>query len=125
MIKIAALCLWISGLGFGIPCIYGIWSMVRGKGIAYLMGFPTYGNGPFEKIGVHTTTLLLIGFLLVCGLECIAGWGLWRGDKGAAILSFTIIPVEILFFIGFALPFGPIFLIARLFFLLIGWASFN
>lgn len=63
MIKTASLCLWISGLGFGIPGIYGIWSVLKGKGIAYVMGFSTYGNGPFEKIGVHTTIPLLIGFL--------------------------------------------------------------
>jgi len=125
MIKIAALCLWISGLGFGIPCIYGIWSMLKGNGIAIVMGFPTYGNGPFEKIGVYTTIPLLVGFLFVCALECIAGWGLWSGDKGAAILSFAIIPVEMVFFIGFALPFGHLFLFVRFLLLLIGWSSLN
>ena len=123
MIKIASLCLWISGLGFGIPGIYGIWSMLKGKGIAYVMGFPTYGNGPFEKIGVHTTIPLLIGFLFVCALECIAGWGLWSGDKGAAILSFAIIPVEMVFYIGFALPFGPPLMLIRSILLLISWSS--
>ena len=123
MIKIASLCLWISGLGFGIPGIYGIWSMLKGKGIAYVMGFPTYGNGPFEKIGVHSTIPLLIGFLFVCVLECIAGWGLWSGDKGAAILSFAIIPVEMVFYIGFALPFGPPLMLIRSILLLISWSS--
>ena len=123
MIKIASIWLWISGLGFGIPGLYGIWSMLKGKGIADVMGFPTYGDGPFEKIGVHTTIPLLIGFLFVCALECIAGWGLWSGDKGAAILSFAIIPVEMVFYIGFALPFGPPFMLIRSVLLLIGWAS--
>src|SRR4030043_1302645 len=102
-----------------------MWSMLKGKGISYVMGFPTYGNGPFEKIGVYTTTPLLVGFLFVCALECIAGWGLWSGDKGAAILSFAIIPVEMVFFIGFALPFGPPFLLVRFVLLLIGWSSLN
>lgn len=123
MIKVAALCLFISGLGFGIPGIYGVWSMLKGKGIAFVMGFPTYGNGPFEKIGVHTTIPLLLGFLFVCVLECIVGWGLWSSDKGAAILSFAIIPVELVFFIGFALPFGPPFLLIRSILLLIFWSS--
>jgi hypothetical protein len=125
MIKIAALCLWLSGLGFGIPGIYGIWSMLKGKGIAYVMGFPAYGNGPFEKIGVHTTVPLLTGFLFVCILECIAGWGLWSGDKGSAILSLAIVPVEMVFFIGFALPFGPPFLLIRIILLLLSWSSLN
>jgi hypothetical protein len=123
MIKLAALCLWISGLGFGLPCIYGIWSALKGKGIAYVMGFPTYGNGPFEKIGVHTTSAFLFGFLFVCVLECIAGWGLWNGDKGCGVMSFALIPLEMLFFIGFALPFGPIFLLIRIILLLISWQA--
>jgi len=123
MVKIASLCLWIAGLGFGIPDIYGIWTMLRGKGIAFVMGFPAYGKGPFEKIGVHTTIPLLIGFLFVCALECIAGWGLWSGDKGAAILSFAIIPVEMVFYIGFALPFGPPILLIRSLILLFSWSS--
>ena len=122
MIKIASFCLWVSGLGFGLPCIYGIWSFLKGNGIAFVMGFPAYGNGPFEKIGVHTTTPLLTGFLFVCALECIAGWGLWSGDKGAAILSMAIIPVEMVFFIGFALPFGPPLLLIRVILLLLSWS---
>ena len=99
--------------------------MMNGKGIAYVMGYPTYGNGPFEKIGVHTTTPLLFGFLLVCALECIAGWGLWSGDKGSAILSVGIIPIEMIFFIGFALPFGPPFLIIRMILLVMSWSSLH
>ena len=125
MLKIASICLWFSGLGFGLPCIYGIWSVMNGKGIARVMGFPAYGQGPFEKIGVHTTTPLLAGFLFVCALECIAGWGVWNGDKGAAILSLAIIPVEMVFFIGFALPFGPPFLIIRTILLLLSWSSLH
>jgi hypothetical protein len=83
MLKIASVTSWIAGLGFGLPCIYGIWNMAKGKGIAFVMGFPTYGNGPFEKIGVHSNIPLLIGFLLVCVLESIIGIQLWNGGKGA------------------------------------------
>lgn len=122
MVKIASICLWFEGLGFGIPCIYGIWSMLKGNGIAYVMGFPSYGYGPFEKIGVHSTVPLLTGFLFVCVLECIAGWGVWSGDKGSAVLSMAIIPVEMLFYIGFALPFGPPVLLIRVILLFISWS---
>jgi hypothetical protein len=125
MIKIASICLWFSGLGFGIPCIYGIRSMMKGKGIAYVMGFPAYGNGPFEKIGIYTTVPLLIGFLLICTLECIAGWGLWNSGKGSAVLSLAIIPVELFFFIGFALPFGPPLMAIRIILLLMSWSSLH
>lgn len=123
MIKTASICLWFAGLGFGLPGLYGIWSVMKGKGMAYVLGFPTYGNGPFEKIGIHTTLPLLTGFLLVCALECVAGWGLWNNDKGSAVLSCVIIPVEMLFYLGFALPFGPPFILLRLVLLFFSWSS--
>ena len=125
MIKAASFCLWFSGLGFGLSCIYGIWYFMRTRTIATVMGFPTYGNGPFEKIGIHTSTPLLIGFLLVCILECVCGWGLWHNEKGSAVLSLAIIPLEIFFFIGFALPFGPPLIIIRTILLLLAWTSLH
>jgi hypothetical protein len=125
MIKIAALCSWLQGLGFGLPCLYGIWYLVNKKSIAYFMGFPTYGYGPFEKIGVHSTTPLLTGFFLICALECVAGWGIWSGDKGSAVLSMAIIPLEMMFYIGFALPFGPPILLARVILLWLSWTALH
>jgi len=125
MIKAASICAWFSGLGFGIPGLYGIWYFLRTHNIARFMGFPTYGNGPFEKIGINTTVPLLIAFLLVCAIECICGWGLWHGEKGSAILSFAIIPAELLFYIGFALPFGPPFILIRTVLLIFAWSTLN
>jgi len=125
MLKAASICLWFSGLGFGIPGIYGIWYFLKTNTILTFMGFPTYGNGPFEKIGIHTTVPLLTGFVVVCMLECICGWGLWSGEKGSALLSIIIIPVELYFYIGFALPFGPPFVAIRAILLWLSWSSLN
>ena len=119
--KTASICLWFSGLGFGIPAIYGIWYFMKTHNIATFMGFPTYGNGPFVKIGIDTNVPLLVGFFLVCVLECICGWGLWSGDKGSAILSLAIIPVELLFFIGFALPIGSPLIVIRTILIFLSW----
>ena len=125
MIKLASISTWILGIGFGIPCIYGMWSLWEGKGIAYVMGFPSYGHGPFEKIGVDTTIPLMVGFLLVCILECVVGQMLWNADKGGAILSFAIIPLELAFFIGFALPFGPPLVLIRVVLVILSWSLFS
>ena len=38
------------------------------------MGFPAYGRGPFERYGLPTTVPLLLGFLALCLLECLAVW---------------------------------------------------
>ena len=66
MTPLAAWCLRIAGasgivngLGFGGFAIPAIVSVGQGHGIIYIFGNPTYGNGPFERIGVPTTVPLL------------------------------------------------------------------
>jgi hypothetical protein len=101
------------GLGFGIPCAFGIRHLAQTGQVWTLMGFPTYGNGPFERIGVTTSTALLIGFLSVCVVEVALAVMLWTGAPHAAALSYALLPFELVFWIGFALPFGPPLGIAR------------
>ncbi len=72
------------------------------------MGFPTYGNGPFERIGVTTSTALLFGFLAVCVAEVALAVMLWTDAPHAAALSYVLLPFELIFWIGFALPIGPL-----------------
>jgi hypothetical protein len=50
---------------------------------------------------------LLAAFLLVCAAELIAGWMLWQGRRAGIMLAIALLPVEFVFWIGFALPFGP------------------
>lgn len=71
------------------------------------MGFPTYGNGPFERIGVQTSSALLVGFLLVCIAEVAVGVLLWASAPHAPAASYALLPFELAFWIGFALPLGP------------------
>jgi hypothetical protein len=73
MSKAAALLAWVTGLGSGLPCIYGTWYLADRGHTWIFMGFPTYGGGPFESIGVETTVRLLVMFLLVCVAEMVAG----------------------------------------------------
>ncbi len=75
--RAAALFAWTSGLGFGCPCVYAIWYSADRGHIWTFLGFPTYGGGPFEDIGITTTVPLLGLSLLVCVAELVAGWMLW------------------------------------------------
>ncbi len=77
------------------------------------MGFPAYGRGPFEHYGLPTTVPLLVGFLVVCLLECLAGGLVWRGKRRGAILALLLLPAGAVYWWGFALPFGPILALAR------------
>ncbi|WP_112261684.1 hypothetical protein [Lentzea terrae] len=111
--KLAAGFAVLSGLGFGLPAAYGAVHFARHGEIWQFMGFPTYGNGPFEKIGLPTTVPLLAGFAAVCGAEVIAGGLLWRGRRSGKRLALALLPVEVAYWAGFALPLGPVLGAAR------------
>lgn len=113
MTKAAAVCSVLLGLGFGLPGAYGAWYFAREGQVWTFLGFPTYGDGPFTRWGVSTTTPLLLGFVAVCAIEVTVGVMLWIGVASAPWLALVLLPVELVFWIGFALPFGFVFGLAR------------
>jgi hypothetical protein len=113
MVRLAAVLSIMLGLGFGLPCAYGIRYLSRTGEVWTFLGFPTYGGGPFERIGIRTTVPLLVAFLVVCGLEVVTGWLLWRGRRASRVVAVALLPIELAFWIGFALPFGPPLGLAR------------
>lgn len=74
---------------------------------------PTYGDGPFERWGLPTSTALLVGFVAVCIAEVVVAVLLWRDAATAPWLALAILPVELVFWIGLALPLGPLVGLAR------------
>ena len=120
-LRVAAILLWVNGIGFGVFCIPAIRNLLMGRDIPMIMGFPAYGRGPFERIGIPTTVPLLAGFLLVCTLEVVAGLLLWGGSKTGAILALALLPAGAFFWWGFALPFGPILAVISTVLIVLGW----
>ena len=113
MIAAAGVCSIVLGLGFGLPGVLGTLHFARTGEVWTFLGFPTYGGGPFERLGWATSVPLLIGFLVVCLAEVAVGLMLLRDASGAATLSALLLPFEFAFWIGFALPFGPLLGIVR------------
>jgi len=123
MVRTAGALAWAVGLGFGLPCVIAIWHFASHGAVWTLMGFPTYGGGPFEEIGIHTTVPLLVAFLLACAAEVVAACLLWNRLRSGAILALVLLPVELAFWIGFALPIGPAAKLARTVLILLGWST--
>jgi hypothetical protein len=122
-LRAAAALLWFDGVGFGVCCLPGIRNLLTGRDIPMILGFPAYGRGPFERHGISTTVPLLVGFLLVCILECVAGWMLWSGYKTGAILAIALLPFGAIYWWGFALPIPWIFALVRTVLIALSWNS--
>ena len=122
-IRTAAILLWFTAVGFGEFCVPAIRNLATGRDIPFVMGFPAYGRGAFERHGIHSTVALIGGFLLVCMLEGVAGWLLWRGYKSGAILALALLPAGAIYWWGFALPFPPIFAVVRTVLIVLVWRS--
>ncbi|HUR69428.1 MAG TPA: hypothetical protein VM370_09295 [Candidatus Thermoplasmatota archaeon] len=122
--RIAAALAALDGLGFGIPCILVMRSLASGKGVLIFMGFPTYGNGPFERVlGLKSSVALLGVFLAVCALELVAAALLWQGSRAGATLALALVPIGAVFWWGFALPIPPLLALARSVLVVRAWSA--
>jgi hypothetical protein len=109
----AAACSIVLGLGFGLPGGYGAWHCARHGEVWTFLGFPTYGGGAFERWGWPTGVALLLAFVAVCVAEVVIGLLIWGDVAAAPWLALALLPIELVFWIGFALPFGPPLGLAR------------
>ena len=123
LLRVAAILHWVIAIGFGVFCVPAMRNLLSGRDIPIVMGFPTYGRGPFERIGIPTTVPLLAAFLLVCMLEGVAGFLLWRGSMAGAVLALVLLPLGGVFWWGFALPIPPIFALVWTILILMSWQA--
>ena len=124
-LRSSAVLLVFNGVGFGLPCVLAIRNLLAGRDIPFILGFPAYGRGPFERIGISTTVPLLAAFLFVCSLEVAAGGFLWGADKIGAILALAVLPLGAVFWWGFALPIPPVLAIIHTVLIVLSWQQLS
>ena len=124
-LRIAAVLLWVLGLGFGLPCIAAVRSLAAGHGPAMIMGYPAYGDGPFERFGIHSSVPLVIAFAAVCLLELVAAALLWNGQAAGAFLALALLVPGALFWWGFALPYAWPLAAASALLVVAGWRALH
>lgn len=120
-LRIAAVLLWLNGVGFGMFIPAAIQAVGAGRPLPMVLGFKAYGGGPFE--GSPAMVPLLAAFLVVCVLEVVAGLLLWGGSKAGAVLALALIPVGAFFWWGFFLPLAPIGAVIRAILIVAAWSS--
>ena len=93
--------------------MYGAWYYARQGQCGRSSASRRTATDPSSAGDSPTNVALLLGFVAVCAAEVVVGVLLWGGSTIAPWLAFAPLPVELLFWIGFALPFGPLLGLAR------------
>jgi hypothetical protein len=103
--RTAALLTWIYAACFGLPAVpVAVYVADRGT-LPWLADlFPMYGGPWWDRFGQQTFLVLLGAFAVTLALACLVARSVWRGRRPAAWVALLLIPVEAVFWYGFALP---------------------
>ena len=120
----AAVLFWLIAAGFGVYALPAAAHLLQHRELPITMfGFRAYGGGWFERFSPETFAVLLGVFVGVCAVEAFAGWLLWSGSRSGGILTLALLPLETVFWSGFATPIPPIAAVMRLGLLAMGWSA--
>lgn len=118
----AAVLFWLIATGFGLYAFSAAAHLLQHRELPMTaFGFRAYGGGWFERFSPEAFAVLLGLFVGVCAVEAFAGWLLWTGSRTGGILTLALLPIEIAFWSGFAVPIPPIAAVIRLALLASGW----
>ena len=123
-VRASAVLLWIVAAGFGLPAPLVTRHLLERQELPMFFDlFHMYGGGLFARFSPETFAILLALFTGLCVVEAIAGWMLWNGAQAGGVLVLALLPFEIAFWAGFAVPFPPLIALVRLGLLAAGWGS--
>ena len=117
-----AIVTWAYAAGFGIPTVPVAVYLVRHGKLPWFGGlFPMYGGPWSDQLEDSQFVGSLLGYVGL--LVAVAGTAgrVRRGSRRAAVLSLGLLPVEAVFWLGFALPIPWIFGAARAALLAAAW----
>lgn len=122
-VRVAAVLTWIYAAGFGIPAVpVSVYLLQHGELPIFMDLFAMYG-GPWDVIEDWAFVTLLMGFLLVLLAAAWAAWLAWKGVRAGVVLGLALLPVEAVFWLGFALPIPWLFGLARGLLYAFAWKS--
>jgi hypothetical protein len=116
--------MWLVAAGFGIPAPFVASHYLRERTSPIFMGlFPMYGGGPLDRFSPEIFAVFLGLFTALCAFEAYAAWLLWNGERVGALMTLAVVPIDVVFWVGFAVPFPPLIAMVRLGLLVAGWSA--
>ena len=124
--RIAAVLTWVYAAGFGLSTIPVAAFFLRHGRLPVFAGlFEAYGGPWSARLHARTFVALLMAFFVVTLIAAWAAWLVWNGSKVGALLALVILPVEVVFWVGFALPIPWLIGVARVAFLALAWNALS
>ena len=119
---------WAGGVGvayaaaFGLPAIPIAGFVLRERRLPWLWDlFPMYGGPWWDAMTINEFVASLGAFVAVNAVVAAGGILLWTGRRAGAWLSLAPLPLEVAFWIGYALPFPPLIALLRVALVVVAW----
>jgi hypothetical protein len=120
----------VAAVLLGFTAVIGLFIMpavatyvLRTGRLPEVFGVRLLSGGPFEALGPRTMGWLALALAPLGVLEALACALLWRGHTMGARLAALITPVGLVFWVGFALPYGFVSGTPRAVLLALGWRA--
>ena len=124
--RAASIVTWVYALGFGLATVPVSIYLLRTGQLPNFFGLFEMFGGPWSA---STSDRTFVGLLLLFGaMTLVAGcsaWMLWQGRRMGAVLNLAVLPVEVVFWIGFALPLPWATGLARVILIAVAWNSLS
>lgn len=96
---------WIYAAGFGLPALPVSRYVVDRDTLPWIADlFPMYGGPWWNQFDQQTFLVLLGAFAVTLGFASGAALLVWRGRRSGAPVALALLPLEAVFWYGFALP---------------------
>ena len=113
---------WAYAAMFGVPAVpVAIFLAEKGRLPSFGGLFVVYAGPWSSRLTDDRVIARLLVYSGVVMAAALSGWLLWEGRKAGAVLNLGLLPVEAVFWIGFALPVPWLVGIARLVLVVRAW----
>ncbi|MCW5874935.1 MAG: hypothetical protein KIS88_09860 [Anaerolineales bacterium] len=120
----AAIAVWVFAACFGLPAVPISLYLLQYRRLPWLGDlFPMYGGPWSASMAVPQLAATLWVFAALCLLVAFGGWLLWSGRRSGGILVLATLPIEAVFWYGYALPIPVILALLRVVFVAAAWSG--
>ena len=124
--RAAAIVTWVYALGFGLPTVpVSIYVLRNGQLPSFYGLFEMYGGPWSASVSDNTFVVLLLLFGAATLVAACSAWLLWQRQRIGAVLNLAVLPVEAVFWIGFALPLPWVTGVARVVLCAVAWNALS